>query len=164
MTAVQAAISNTNRYFCFISGKETMKLVLRSIAVLSLTALAPIAPSIAQTAGQQVVDTTGAAVGNVVRVDGTRGPGDVLDEVEDLFAGALAEGPCAETTEERRALLRWANDEAVCQARAYLARKTAEGKTAREARRAHKRHLANRVIRRMWADERRRTAPPQLAA
>jgi transposase len=49
-------------------------------------------------------------------------------------------------------------------ARAYIARKTAEGKTPREARRAHKRHLANRVIRRMWADERRRTAAPPLAA
>ncbi len=41
-------------------------------------------------------------------------------------------------------------------ARAYLARKTAEGKTSREARRSHKRHLANRVIRRMWKDERAR--------
>jgi transposase len=49
-------------------------------------------------------------------------------------------------------------------ARAYIARKTTEGKTPREARRAHKRHLANRVIRRMWADERRRTATPPLAA
>jgi transposase len=38
-------------------------------------------------------------------------------------------------------------------ARSYLKRKTAEGKTRREARRAHKRHLANRVIRRMWRDE-----------
>jgi preprotein translocase subunit YajC len=47
-----------------------MKLVIRSIAVLSLTVAAPMAPSIAQTAGQQVVDTSGAAVGTVVRVDG----------------------------------------------------------------------------------------------
>ncbi|HET6941731.1 MAG TPA: hypothetical protein VFH89_06185 [Sphingomicrobium sp.] len=47
-----------------------MKLVLRSIAVLSLTVAAPMAPSLAQTAGQQVVDTAGAAVGTVVRVDG----------------------------------------------------------------------------------------------
>ena len=41
-------------------------------------------------------------------------------------------------------------------AAAYLARKTGEGKTRREARRAHKRHLANRVIRRMWRDEKHR--------
>jgi transposase len=41
-------------------------------------------------------------------------------------------------------------------ARAYIQRKTTEGKTPREARRAHKRHLANRVIRRMWKDEARR--------
>ena len=39
--------------------------------------------------------------------------------------------------------------------RAFLARKRAEGKTGKEARRAHKRQLANRVIRRMWADHRR---------
>ena len=41
-------------------------------------------------------------------------------------------------------------------ARAYFERKVAEGKTRRGARRAHKRHLANRVIRRMWKDEARR--------
>lgn len=41
-------------------------------------------------------------------------------------------------------------------ARVYLDRKISEGKTPREARRAHKRHLANRVIRRMWKDEQRR--------
>lgn len=41
-------------------------------------------------------------------------------------------------------------------AREYIDRKLAEGKTRREARRAHKRHLANRVIRRMWTDEKQR--------
>jgi transposase len=50
-------------------------------------------------------------------------------------------------------------------ARTYLDRKLAEGKTRRESRRAHKRHLANRVIRRMWHDEtQRQTRPPALAA
>jgi len=39
------------------------------------------------------------------------------------------------------------------EAQHYLARKRTEGKTKREARRCHKRHLANRVIRRMWKDE-----------
>ena len=58
----------------------------------------------------------------VVRIDGTLGAADVLAVVEGLFAEALAAGPCAETPEERRALLRWANEEAVRQARAYLAR------------------------------------------
>jgi len=38
-----------------------------------------------------------------------------------------------------------------------LDRKRAEGKTNREARRAHKRHLANRVIRRMQRDEKTST-------
>ena len=46
------------------------------------------------------------------------------------------------------------------QASAYLDRKRAEGKTNRETRRAHKRHLANRVIRRMWRDERARNPSP----
>lgn len=41
-------------------------------------------------------------------------------------------------------------------AKEFVARKRGEGKTSREARRAHKRQLANRVIRRMWDDHRRR--------
>ena len=41
-------------------------------------------------------------------------------------------------------------------ARDYIDRKIGQGKTRREARRAHKRHLANRVIRRMWKDETQR--------
>jgi transposase len=45
-------------------------------------------------------------------------------------------------------------------AQTYLHRRTTEGKTRREARRAHKRHLANRVIRRMWKDEQARTTLP----
>ena len=45
-------------------------------------------------------------------------------------------------------------------ARIYIDRKLGEGKTRREARRAHKRHLANRVIRRMWLDESRRQSRP----
>jgi len=49
-------------------------------------------------------------------------------------------------------------------AQAYIDRKTTQGKTRREARRAHKRHLANRVIRRMWKDEKARTAPATVAA
>lgn len=49
-------------------------------------------------------------------------------------------------------------------ARAYIDRKISEGKTRREARRAHKRHLANRVIRRMWKDEKRRLEQISTAA
>ena len=45
-------------------------------------------------------------------------------------------------------------------ARIYIDRKLGEGKTRREARRAYTRHLANRVIRRMWKDESRRREPP----
>lgn len=44
------------------------------------------------------------------------------------------------------------------EARDYIDRKITEGKTRREARRAHKRQLANRVIRRMWNDEKQRLA------
>jgi len=46
----------------------------------------------------------------------------------------------------------------------YIARKISEGKTRREARRAHKRQLANRVIRRMWKDEQARNASLTTAA
>ena len=49
--------------------------------------------------------------------------------------------------------------------RVFIDRKLAEGKTRREARRSHKRHLANRVIRRMWNDEQQRlTKTVQRAA
>lgn len=50
------------------------------------------------------------------------------------------------------------------EAAAYLAKKAGEGKTRREARRAHKRHLANRVIRRMWRDENTRKPHPTATA
>jgi transposase len=50
------------------------------------------------------------------------------------------------------------------EARSYFDRKISEGKTRRSARRAHKRHLANRVIRRMWNDERRRLEAALTAA
>jgi transposase len=49
-------------------------------------------------------------------------------------------------------------------ARRYLDRKAGEGKTKRAARRAHKRQLANRVIRRMWRDEKTRSTPRYLPA
>lgn len=45
-------------------------------------------------------------------------------------------------------------------AKIFLDRKRTEGKTPKEARRAHKRRLADRVIRRMWRD----TQPQTLAA
>jgi transposase len=48
--------------------------------------------------------------------------------------------------------------------RSYYDRKLVEGKTRREARRAHKRHLANRVIRRMWNDESERHQRPVTIA
>lgn len=44
--------------------------------------------------------------------------------------------------------------------KAFRARKRTEGKTGKEAPRAHKRQLANRVIRRMWADHKRLHRPP----
>jgi len=50
------------------------------------------------------------------------------------------------------------------EARPYLELKAAEVKTRLEARRAHKRHLANSVIRRMWRDEKVRLNVTQIAA
>jgi hypothetical protein len=53
----------------------------------------------------------------------------------------------------------------IADARIYIDRKLGEGKTRREARRAHQRHLANRVIRRMWKDKSdRHERPAHLAA
>jgi transposase len=49
-------------------------------------------------------------------------------------------------------------------AKAYIAKKVSESKTKREARRAHKRQLANVIIRHMWRDDdkRRRRSPAVL--
>ena len=49
-------------------------------------------------------------------------------------------------------------------AKAYMAKKTSENKTKREARRAHKRQLANVIIRHMWRDDdqRHRSSPATL--
>jgi transposase len=52
-------------------------------------------------------------------------------------------------------------------AKAYMAKKIGENKTKREARRAHKRQLANVIIRHMWRDDqnrRRRHAPTPSTA
>ena len=43
-------------------------------------------------------------------------------------------------------------------ARDYLERKRREGASAREARRPHNTHLGRRIIRRMWADQRKARA------
>jgi hypothetical protein len=50
------------------------------------------------------------------------------------------------------------------EARRYVNRKLADGKIRREARRADKRHLANRVMRRMRKDESRRRERPDIIA
>jgi len=47
-----------------------MRLALSSIAAVALALAAPGTPALAQAAGTQVVDTSGGAVGTVVRVDG----------------------------------------------------------------------------------------------
>ena len=58
----------------------------------------------------------------ILRVDGSRGVDEMFAAVESLFAGALAEGPRARTTDERRALLRYANEAIVAQVRGFLSR------------------------------------------
>ena len=67
---------------------------------------------------------------SVVHVDGSLGPDEVFAAVEELFAAAIEEGPRANTQEERRALLVWANEELVRQARGYLARPWSSGDEA----------------------------------
>jgi hypothetical protein len=67
---------------------------------------------------------------NVLRVDETVGADDALAIVEALFAEAIAAGPRAERPAERRALLEYANEAAVAQARAFLARPWSDGDEA----------------------------------
>jgi hypothetical protein len=63
----------------------------------------------------------------VVQVDGTRGVDEITKVVEQRFATAIAEGPRAEMLEERRALLREANEAVVEQVWRYFARPWAQG-------------------------------------
>jgi hypothetical protein len=63
----------------------------------------------------------------VVPGDGTESVDDLLSAVEELFAPAIVRGPRATSADERRALLRHANDEVVSQCRGYLARPWAGG-------------------------------------
>jgi hypothetical protein len=63
----------------------------------------------------------------VLAIDGTLGIDEVTDALEELFGGAISEGPKAETMSERRALLRDANEGGVEQVRAYHRRPWAEG-------------------------------------
>lgn len=60
-------------------------------------------------------------------VDGSLGIAEMVVAVEGLVAGALAEGPRAETLAERQALLRQANESIASQVRDYYARPWAEG-------------------------------------
>ena len=55
-------------------------------------------------------------------VDGSRGIAEMVAAVEEHFADALAAGPRAGTADERRALLREANEAIVSQCLAYVAR------------------------------------------
>jgi hypothetical protein len=63
----------------------------------------------------------------VLTIDGTLGIDEVTDAVEELFAGAISEGPRAGTIGERQALLRGANEAVVEQIRGYYGRPWADG-------------------------------------
>lgn len=63
----------------------------------------------------------------ILPIDGSKGAEETTDAVEGLFADALAAGPRAETLDERRALLREANEAIAAQVRAYYTRPWANG-------------------------------------
>ncbi len=65
-----------------------------------------------------------------ITVDATRGVAEmvaVVEEVEEVFADALAAGPRTETREERHCLLRELNEAVVGQVHGYYARPWAQG-------------------------------------
>jgi len=70
----------------------------------------------------------------ILPVDGSKGVEETTDAVEALFADAIAAGPHAETLDERRALLREANEAIAAQVRAYYARPWADGDPERVVR------------------------------
>ena len=65
----------------------------------------------------------------ILTVDGSRGVDELVAAVEVRFTAALAAGPRAESTAERLALLRNANEAVVSQCVAYLARPWTSGTT-----------------------------------
>jgi len=66
---------------------------------------------------------------HVLHVDGSLAVDETVAAVEELFAEPLAEGPRAETREERAALTRYANEVLVAQFEAYFARPWTTGTT-----------------------------------
>jgi cytidylate kinase len=63
----------------------------------------------------------------ILMIDGSQTIDDTVAAVEELFADALAAGPCAASADERRALLREGNLAHVEQIRAFYARPWADG-------------------------------------
>ena len=63
----------------------------------------------------------------ILRVDTSHGIDEVVAAVEERFGEALAAGPTAQTTAERRALLRYANEAIVSQCLAFLGRPWSRG-------------------------------------
>jgi hypothetical protein len=63
----------------------------------------------------------------ILTVDGSRGIDELVAAVEQLFASALAAGPRAESSADRRALLRAANAAIESQVRGYFVRPWADG-------------------------------------
>jgi hypothetical protein len=63
----------------------------------------------------------------ILSVDGQSGISEMTATVERLFAGAIAQGPCAKTRAERRALLQEANRAVAEQVRGFYARPWAQG-------------------------------------
>ena len=62
-----------------------------------------------------------------LRIDGSRDVEATVAAVEQRFRSVLREGPRAETADERRALLREANEALASQVRGYYARPWASG-------------------------------------
>jgi hypothetical protein len=79
---------------------------------------------------EEIAGQVAAFGGRHLVVDGGRGVAETVACVEELFAGALREGPAATTPAGRRELLRYANLAVVRQYSAYFARPWTTGDTA----------------------------------
>jgi hypothetical protein len=80
--------------------------------------------------GAEIERRAAASGVRVLVVDASLTVQGAVAAVEGLFADALAEGPCARTAAERRALVRYANEAVVSQYVAYFARPWTEGDAA----------------------------------
>ena len=118
-SAVSSGIADPARSIWLVPTEDFQQRALAGLPAAARTLYSLLGDVIAGEAQEHDVRT--------LRVDGSRRIDETVESVEGLFAGAIAEGPRAESVDERAGLLREANEAIVDQVRGYYSRAWAEG-------------------------------------